>query len=279
MQSPVSPVTAYAYPLESAIKGNQSHESSFDNSLLLAGSNDSVEMGENFFTQLDSMIAAVKVESNALFSVKEKLQEMDVLRDQLVAVNKRMVEQEQTNLNLKQALIQEQQIISDLRKQKAEADAQVMALRQELNRTKDALTKERNSKTAQQQEVAILREQLSKLEKINETLDRDAKALPGLMESNEIMKNDLQTLRARYKDEKQQLQQSVKQLQSQLGDVEALRGEVRALGMRLVDIGSNSSTSMNAARYNSVHVSPAKSVYDNYGAGSAGAGGGGGGGG
>ncbi|RYY81464.1 hypothetical protein EON63_15325 [archaeon] len=68
------------------------------------------------------MIAAVKVESNALFSVKEKLQEMDLLRDQLVAVNKRMVEQEQTNLNLKQALIQEQQTISDLRKQKAEVE-------------------------------------------------------------------------------------------------------------------------------------------------------------
>jgi predicted nucleic acid-binding Zn-ribbon protein len=66
------------------------------------------------------MIAAVKVESHALFSVKEKLQEMDTLRDQLVAVNKRMVEQEQTNLNLKQALIQDQKTISELRKQKAD---------------------------------------------------------------------------------------------------------------------------------------------------------------
>lgn len=66
------------------------------------------------------MIAAVKVESNALFSVKEKLQEMDSLRDQLVAVNKRMVEQEQTNLNLKQNLIANQQAISELRKQKTE---------------------------------------------------------------------------------------------------------------------------------------------------------------
>lgn len=66
------------------------------------------------------MIAAVKVESHALFSVKEKLQEMDNLRDQLVVVNRRMVEQEQTNLNLKQTLIQEQSTISELRKQKSE---------------------------------------------------------------------------------------------------------------------------------------------------------------
>lgn len=66
------------------------------------------------------MIAAVKVESHALFSVKEKLQEMDNLRDQLVNVNRRMVEQEQTNLNLKQSLIQEQQTISELRKQKSD---------------------------------------------------------------------------------------------------------------------------------------------------------------
>lgn len=68
------------------------------------------------------MIAAVKVESHALFSVKEKLQEMDSLRDQLVAVNKRMVELEQSNLNLKQVLIQEQQNISELRKQKTEVN-------------------------------------------------------------------------------------------------------------------------------------------------------------
>ncbi|RYY81465.1 hypothetical protein EON63_15330 [archaeon] len=54
MQTPISPVQAYAYPLDSAIKpsNNQSHESSFDNSLLLAGSHDSAEMGENFFTQV-----------------------------------------------------------------------------------------------------------------------------------------------------------------------------------------------------------------------------------
>jgi len=38
---------------------------------------DTVEMSGNFFSQLDSMIAAVKVESSALDSMKEKLREVE----------------------------------------------------------------------------------------------------------------------------------------------------------------------------------------------------------
>lgn len=120
-------------------------------------------------------------------------------------------------------------------------------MRQELNRAKDAFGKERQAKIQLQQEVMQLREQLGKLEKAHESLDRDAKALPGLMESNEILKNDLNQLRIRYKEEKQFLQNQVKALQAQIADVDTLRNEMRAMGLRMVDIATNSNN--NAQRY------------------------------
>lgn len=122
-----------------------------------------------------------------------------------------------------------------------------MTLRQELSRAKEAFGKERSAKHQLQAEVQQLREQMIKMQQTNESLDRDAKALPGLLESNEIMKNDLNLLRTRYKEEKQHLQGQIKSFQGQLGDVENLRNEMRSMGMRLVDIATNSHNS--AARF------------------------------
>lgn len=113
-------------------------------------------------------------------------------------------------------------------------------MRQEVNRYKEALSKERNSKNQLGAEITQLREQIAKLEKNNENLDRDAKALPGLLESNEILKNDLTSLRNRYKDEMQHYVNQIKLLQGQAADGDMLRKEMRTLGMRLVEVASNS---------------------------------------
>ncbi len=67
------------------------------------------------------MIAAVKVESNALDSMKEKLKEVDGLRTQISTFTKRLIDADQTNLNLKSNLVKLQEALTDAKKQKAEA--------------------------------------------------------------------------------------------------------------------------------------------------------------
>ena len=70
--------------------------------------------------QLDSMIAAVKMESSALDSMKEKLKEVDVMRNQISSFTKRLLEADQNNLNLKNNLIKLQEINAVLKKEKEE---------------------------------------------------------------------------------------------------------------------------------------------------------------
>ena len=70
--------------------------------------------------QLDSMIAAVKVESSALDSMKEKLKEVDGLRNQINTFTKRLLDADQANLNLKTNLVKAQEALNGLRKAKSE---------------------------------------------------------------------------------------------------------------------------------------------------------------
>ena len=51
------------------------------------------------------MIAAVKVESNALDTMKEKLKEVEGLRNQISHFTRRLLDADQANLNLKANLV------------------------------------------------------------------------------------------------------------------------------------------------------------------------------
>ena len=64
------------------------------------------------------MIAAVKVESNAFDSMKEKLKEVEGLRGQIQAFTKRLLDADQANLNLKTNLVKAQEAYGDLKKSK-----------------------------------------------------------------------------------------------------------------------------------------------------------------
>jgi hypothetical protein len=78
--------------------------------------------------QLDSMIAAVKVESSALDSMKEKLKEVENLRNQISNFTKRLLDADQANLNLKANLVKVQEMYADVKKAKAEVGLTVAHL-------------------------------------------------------------------------------------------------------------------------------------------------------
>lgn len=66
------------------------------------------------------MIAAVKVESSALDSMKEKLREVENLRNQISNFTKRLLDADQANLNLKTNLVKTQEMLAEAKKSKAE---------------------------------------------------------------------------------------------------------------------------------------------------------------
>ena len=66
------------------------------------------------------MIAAVKVESSALDSMKEKLREVENLRNQISNFTKRLLDADQANLNLKTNLVKTQEMLGEVKKAKAE---------------------------------------------------------------------------------------------------------------------------------------------------------------
>ncbi len=71
-----------------------------------------------------------------------------------------------------------------------------------------------------QQEASILKDQLSRLEKLNEDLEREVKTIPALAESNEILKADLAQLRQRYKEDKTSMQNQIRSMEVNSRDVE-----------------------------------------------------------
>lgn len=131
-----------------------------------------------------------------------------------------------------------------------------MSMRQELNRVKEAHSKERMARLSMQQESNMLKEQIMRLEKLNEGnsstkafclsllsfpsgLANENKVIPGLIESNEILKNDLSQLRKRHKEDRISAQKQIQLYESQVRDVDGIKNDVRALALRLLDISSN----------------------------------------
>lgn len=193
------------------------------------------------------MIAAVKVESSALDTMREKLKEVDNLRAQISAFNKRLIDADQNNLSLKSALMKAQESFADLHKQKSEVESSNVQLRQELNRAKDLLAKEKAARQSAQQEIISLREKVGRYEAMLENLERDVKTIPVLQESNEILKNDLNAVRRKYKDEKTQMTKHIRALESQQTSTEAYKSELRTMAMKIMDLanGTNTSNSFN----------------------------------
>jgi hypothetical protein len=196
----------------------------------------------SFFSQLDSMIEAVKVESSALDTMRDRLKEVDNLRTQIAIFNKRLIDADQANLNLKSMLMKAQESSSNIKQQKADLESQNTQLRTELNRVKENYQKEKNARQAAQTEIISLRDQLHKYEKSNEHYEREVKAIPALQESNELLKNDLAQARRKFREEKAQMAKYIKSLEAQHVSTDALRADVRGMAMRLLEISNVTTT-------------------------------------
>lgn len=122
----------------------------------------------------------------------------------------------------------------------------MVPMRQELARSKDMCNKERMARLSAQQEVTQLKEQLGRLEQSHDHLEREVKTIPTLNESNEILKSELTQIRRRYKEEKMQFTRQIKSMEGRARNVDAIKGEVRGLALKLLEISSNGPNTSNS---------------------------------
>ena len=54
-----------------------------------------IDRSSNLFLQLDAMIAAVQSESTAIDNMRDKVKELDSLKEEVVILNRRLLESEQ----------------------------------------------------------------------------------------------------------------------------------------------------------------------------------------
>jgi hypothetical protein len=207
---------------------------------------DTIERSGNLFNQLDSMIAAVQTESSALDKMREKLRELDGMRVQLSSLTKKLLDADHANLALKSNLVKIQEAYAEARRHKQELESTLVPLRQDLNKHKDLYNRERNARLSAQQESTMLKDQLVRLEKVNEEMERDVKAIPTLQEQNELLRTDLNRLRQRYKEENEYLTTQNQQLAGQLRAGEEARNEMRNLAVRMLDLSSQGHGNTNA---------------------------------
>lgn len=211
---------------------------------------DTIERSGELFTQLDHMIAAVQIESNAVDSMREKLKELDTLRNQLSNSNKRLLDADQTNLTLKGNLMKVQEAYADLKRSKIELETTYNPIKQELNRAKDMYNKEKMARLSAQQETAQMKEHIMRLEKANEELGRECKSIPAISESNEILKTDLSQLRQRYKEDRIIMQNQIRTLEHKSREVDTVKNNVRNYALRLLDISSGNADNINSSSVN-----------------------------
>lgn len=199
---------------------------------------DAVQKSSNLFNQLDQMIAAVHSESNALDSMREKLKELDNMKRQISNLTKRLLEADQANITCKGNLIKLQEECTAAKKEKTSIELQQGTLKLDLQRTKEAYNKERQGRLAAQQDIVNYKEHIQRLEKTNHDLQYEVKSLSVHAENNEIIKGDLQKIRAQYREDKQNMQNRIKQLEAQIAqsNVDGLKNEMRGMANRLMDL-------------------------------------------
>ena len=196
---------------------------------------DTIDRSASLFSQLDSMIASVQVESNAVEQMKSKLKEMENLKEQVTSLTEKLLNADQQILSLKSNTIDNHEQISKLKRTKLELEGVVGPMRGELEKNKDAYKKERVARLNTQQELQTANEKIQKMQHRMDEMERDLKTIPSLQESNELLKNDLAQLRQRYKDDRHSMQKTIRHLESNAQDLETNRSEIRNIVLRLLD--------------------------------------------
>ena len=82
-----------------------------------------IDRSSNLFSQLDAMIAAVQSESTAIDSMRDKVKEIDTMKEYISQLSKKLNESSHINNMLKQTLVKSQEQVGEFKKYKIEVCA------------------------------------------------------------------------------------------------------------------------------------------------------------
>lgn len=206
-------------------------------------SEEDIERSSNLFSQLDAMIAAVQSESTALDSMRDKVKELDTMKEQVAMLNNRLLEADQANIQMKSALMDLQNELSASRKETVDVDNIIKPLKLELQRTKEAYSKERHIRHGLAQENAEIKEKCAQYERIIQQLQEQCgvnnRVIPEQNEAIEQLRGELSKVRQQSRSNSEQLIKRLKDVQSKSikpAVIDNLKGEVRRLANMLMEV-------------------------------------------
>lgn len=214
----------------------------------------SIERSSGLFSQLDSMIQAVQVESNAYDSMKERIKELDIMRNQLANLTKKCLENDQVNLNLKNSIVKIQDAYVDARRKNADYETLTNNKNNEIMKLKNELSKEISIRQSKEKENIQLVERITALEGVIGHLEADNKRILALEESNEIFKMDMQQLKERNKSDKNiinSLKNQIAIYENGVSNTDAYKTHIRQLALQILNLDEgNNLSSINPSVHN-----------------------------
>ena len=195
---------------------------------------------QNIQSQLDDMLKAVQTDNSA---VRERIKESETQRYQLQVLAKKLLETEQVNETLKKTVNSQQEIISEMKREKNDTKSAYNTIKVELDRLKESSQLAHNEKLALQQEHSDLLSQTRILADRNDSMERANKQMKAIEDTNTILQTELRDLKRRYKEDRVKLQNRIRSHENRIRTQESTSSEVKSLALRIADLCASSSSS------------------------------------
>jgi DNA repair exonuclease SbcCD ATPase subunit len=192
------------------------------------------------------MIQAVQVESTAYDTMKERIKELDIMRNQLANLTKKCLENDQVNLNLKNSIVKIQDAYVDARRKNSDYETIINNKNNEVIKLKNELSKEINIRQSKEKENIQLTERITSLEGTLINLEADNKRIPALEESNEIFKMDIQQLKERQKSDKNiinSMKNQISMYENGVYNMDTYKTHIRQLALQILNLDEGNTLS------------------------------------
>jgi len=172
------------------------------NTMNASPSDPSINRSVSMYSQLETMMAAVRKEAAALDAMKQKIKEMDEIKKKVPELKQRLQETELKNNQLSASL-------------KLSED-QSYQLRNDLQQLNDIYNTERKEHENIRQNNAFLDQELARVTKDMQFMQRDVQKLAELKKKNQLIITQLNDTQILLEEERAEAQKNLSQLEKKI---------------------------------------------------------------
>ena len=177
-----------------------------------ASSSSNLPKTNNFLTQLEAMMGAVKKEASTLENMKAKLKEMEELKNKFQDMKNKYAQLENVNLELKRNLL--------------DSDSLNQEIRNDMQKLNDLYQSER-MKISDLQQVLLRKDQdISTLHHEKDMIAKETLKIPELKKLNKSLKSAMNQLKQAHEDEKKAYQLTIHDLEKKHIALETTKEEM-----------------------------------------------------